>query len=220
MLPELRTQVWEGNVALPREGLVRGTSGNASGRDAATGLVAIKPSGMNFAAMTPDDLVIVDDTGTVVEGTLKPSVDTASHLYVYRHRDDVMGIVHTHSPYATSFAIRGEPLGIYTTTAACIFGGDIPITEMAVIGEEDIGEQIVAHAGNSPAVLVRHHGVFTFGDSPSSALRAAVYVEEEAEAIHLALLRGDIVALDDATIAAARAWYLADYGQAPRTGGA
>ena len=220
MLAELRRQVWEANVALPKEGLVRGTSGNASGRDAATGLVAIKPSGVSFGGITPDDLVVVDEDGNVVEGRLKPSVDTASHLYVYRHRGDVMGIVHTHSPHATGFAIRGEPIGVYTTTAAAIFGGEIPVTDAAVIGEEEIGEQVVAHVGDRPAVLVRHHGVFALGDSPGSALRAAVYVEEEAEAVHLALLHGEPVQLDGSIVAEARAWYLADYGQAPRAGGA
>lgn len=220
MLEDLRQQVWQANVALPAEGLVRGTSGNASGRDADTGLVAIKPSGTDFSTMTPEDLVVVDETGAVVEGSLKPSVDTASHLYIYRHRPDVGGIVHTHSAYATSFAIRGESIGVYTTTAACIFGGEIPITDGAVIGEEEIGEQVVLHAGDSSAVLVRSHGVFAFGADAKAALRAAVYVEEEAEAVYLALQRGKIDQLEDDVIADARAWYLKDYGQNARTGGA
>ena len=108
-LATLREQVWEANLALPKNRLVLWTSGNASARDPETNLVVIKPSGVVFDDLTPENLVIVDLEGNVVDGDLKPSVDTASHLYVYRHRGDVNGIIHTHSPFATSFAIRGEP---------------------------------------------------------------------------------------------------------------
>ncbi|MEM6431866.1 MAG: class II aldolase/adducin family protein, partial [Deinococcota bacterium] len=153
MLEALRERVWEANLALPENGLVMATSGNVSGRDPETGYVVIKPSGYSFNKLTPEHLVIVDVHGTIIEGDLKPSVDTASHLYVYRHRDDVMGIVHTHSPYATSFAIRGEALPIYTTTSAAVFGGEIPVSEFATIGEEEIGREIVEKIGNNHAIL-------------------------------------------------------------------
>ena len=103
--------------------------------------MVIKPSGVLFDELTPEKMVVVDLEGNVIDGDLKPSVDTASHLYVYRHRNDVNGIVHTHSPYATSFAITGEPLQIYTTTSAAVFGGRIPISDFAVIGEEEIGQR-------------------------------------------------------------------------------
>lgn len=210
---DLREEVFAANVALPANGLVMWTSGNASGRDEKTGLVAIKPSGVPFEELTPANLVLVDVDGTVVEGDLKPSVDTASHLYVYRHGDDVGGVVHTHSAYATSFAIRGEPLPIYTTTAAAVFGTEIPITEFAVIGEEDIGRQIIAKIGDCSAILVRQHGIFTVGDSAMAALKSAVVLEETAEAVHLALLRGDLTPLDPDVVADGYARYHADYGQ-------
>jgi L-ribulose-5-phosphate 4-epimerase len=212
-LETLRDEVWEANASLPRAGLVKWAQGNASGRDPETGLVAIKPSGARLDQLRPEDIVIVDLYGKVVEGRLKPSIDTASHLYVYRHRSDVHGIVHTHSPYATSFALRGEPLPVCSTTAAALFGGAVPVSEFAAIGEEAIGEQIVARIGNANAILMRNHGVFTIGRTPIEAFKYAIYVEEEAEILHLARLCGEVKPLDVQTIAEARRMYLEDYGQ-------
>ena len=146
-LDALRQAVWEANTSLPKAGLVKWAQGNASGRDPKSGLVAIKPSGARLDKLQPDDIVIVDLDGKVVQGHLKPSIDTASHLYVYRQRDDVHGIVHTHSPCATSFALRGEPIPVCSTTAAALFGAAIPVSDFATIGEEAIGEQIVAKIG-------------------------------------------------------------------------
>lgn len=213
LLPELRQQVYEANVALPANDLCRWTSGNASGRDPETGLVAIKPSGVLFDDLTPDDLVIVDVAGKVIEGKMKPSVDMASHLVVYRNRDDVGGVVHTHSPYATSFAIRGESLPIYTTTAAAQFGRTIPVTGFATIGEEEIGEEIIASIGQATAVLIRSHGVFTIGKNAGAALKSAVLLEEAAEVSHLALLRGPLEVLPDDVVQAGYDTYHATYGQ-------
>lgn len=213
MLDELRQKVWEANVALPANDLVRWTSGNASGRDPETNYVAIKPSGVLFDQLTPENIVIVDLDGNVIEGDLKPSVDTASHLYVYRYRDDVHGIVHNHSPYATTFAVRGEPLPIYTTTAAAVFGGTIPVSDFATIGEEQIGKEIVEKIGDSIALLVRSHGVFTIGKNVMSALKAAVILEETAEVSHLALLRGDIEPLNDDIVKRGYEVYHTGYGQ-------
>lgn len=212
-LSELRQQVWEANASLPKAGLVKWAQGNASGRDPASGLVAIKPSGARLDQLTPEDIVIVDLEGKVIEGRLKPSIDTASHLYVYRHRDDVHGIVHTHSPCATSFALRGEPLPVCSTTAAALFGGEVPVSDFATIGENAIGEQIVVKIGSSHAILMRSHGVFTIGRTPMEAFKYAIYVEEEAEILHLARLRGGVQPLDAATVAEARRMYLEDYGQ-------
>jgi L-ribulose-5-phosphate 4-epimerase len=213
MLEKLRKTVWEANVALPQNGLVLWTSGNASGRDPETGLVVIKPSGVLFDDLTPENLVVVDVRGNVVEGELKPSVDTASHLYVYRHRADVHGMVHTHSPYATSFAIRGEPLRIYTTTSAAVFGGDIPVSDFATIGEEEIGREIVEKIGRNSAILMRSHGVFTIGKDVLSALKSAVILEETAQAVHYAMLRGPIAPLPGEVVEAGYRVYHTNYGQ-------
>lgn len=213
LLKELRQQVVDANHALPECGLVKWSSGNASGRDPASGLVVIKPSGYRCNKLTPEELVITDIDGNVIEGDLKPSVDTQSHLYIYRHRPDVNGIVHTHSPFATSFAVRGEALPIYTTTGAAYFGGDVPISDFAVIGEEEIGKEIIAKIGNNLAILMRNHGVFAIGETVSKALVTAVYLEEEAEVVHLANLRGQVDPLPLETVTASRAWFLESYGQ-------
>lgn len=213
--PSLRQLVWQANADLAKHGLVVGTSGNVSGRDSATGNIVIKPSGVSFEDMKPDDLVVVDPFGRVISGSLRPSVDAASHCYVYRCRADVFGIVHTHSPFATAFAIRGESIPVLTTTHASLFGGPIPCTDYAVIGEEEVGEEIVKHIGASSSVLLRSHGVFTVGKDPDRALRAAMYTEESAECAHLALTRGPVPAMADAVVTASRDWYLQDYGQQP-----
>ncbi len=218
-LDQLRQKVWEANTSLPKAGLVKWAQGNASGRDPETNLVAIKPSGVQLDQLTVEQIVIVDLEGNVVDGDMKPSIDTASHLYVYRHRDDVNGIVHTHSPHATSFAVRGEPIGVYTTTAAALFGGAIPISRFATIGEEAIGCEIVTKIGNSSAILLRSHGVFTIGVTPNEALKYAIYVEEEAEIINLARQqlalqqKAPLIELDSELVAEARRMYLHDYGQ-------
>lgn len=213
MLDKLRQEVWEANMQLPKNGLVMWTSGNVSGRDPETNLVIIKPSGVSFEHLRADDLVVVDLDGRVVHGDLKPSVDTASHLYVYRHRPDVHSIVHTHSPFATSFAIRGEPLPIYTTTSAAMFGREIPVSDFATIGEEQIGREIVGKIGDCSAILLRSHGVFTVGATVNAALKATVILEETAEAVHYALLRGPVEPLPDDVVKAGYAVYHSSYGQ-------
>jgi L-ribulose-5-phosphate 4-epimerase len=213
MLEELKEIVCQANRDLSASGLVVGTSGNVSGRDETTGLIVIKPSGVAFDALTPADMSVVDDRGTVVDGPHKPSVDTLSHAYVYRRRADVGGIVHTHSPYATSFAVRGEEIPPLTTTHAALFGGPIPVSGYAVIGEEEIGKEIVANIGDCSSILLRSHGVFTIGATPAQALRSAIYTEESAEVAHHALTRGAVQSLDAATVGASRSWYLTGYGQ-------
>lgn len=216
MLDALRRRVWEANVALPANGLVLATSGNVSGRDPESGLVVIKPSGVAFERLTPESLVVVDLNGAVVEGELRPSVDTASHLVVYRERPDLHGIVHTHSPYATSFALRGEPLPIYTTTSAAVFGGAVPISDFAVIGGEAIGREIVDKIGEGRAILLRNHGVFTVGPSPEAALKASIVLEETAQVVHLALLRGPLEPLPEDVVRAGYEEYAKNYGQRNR----
>lgn len=189
LLEDLRNQVCEANKALKDNNLVLWTSGNVSARDPETGYVVIKPSGVLFDDLTAESIVVVDLDGKVIEGEFKPSVDTASHLYVYRHREDVNGIVHTHSAYATSFAITGEPLEIYTTTSAAVFGGPIPISDFATIGEEEIGQEIVEKIGDSTAILIRNHGVFTIGPDYKSALKTSIVLEETAQSVHYAMCR-------------------------------
>lgn len=213
LLEELRTQVCEANKALQENNLVLWTSGNVSARDPETGYVVIKPSGVLFNDLTPESIVVVDLDGNVIEGDFKPSVDTASHLYVYRHRDDVNGVVHTHSPYATSFAITGEPLEIYTTTSAAVFGGPIPISDFATIGEEEIGQEIVEKIGDSSAILIRNHGVFTIGKDYNAALKSSIVLEETAQSVHYAMCRKQIEPLSEDVVKRGYDVYHKTYGQ-------
>jgi L-ribulose-5-phosphate 4-epimerase len=194
LLEKLREIVWKCNLDLPRNDLVRMTNGNVSGRDPETGLVVIKPSGFSYEEMTPAHMVVVDLDSRVVEGNLKPSTDTETHVYVYRHRPDVFGMVHTHSPYASSFAALGQPIPACLTTCAML-GGEIPLGGYAPIGGTDIGEEIISKIGRSLAIIMQNHGVFTIGSSPQQATKMAVEVEEIAKITHLAMLRGQPIML-------------------------
>jgi L-ribulose-5-phosphate 4-epimerase len=166
MLEMLREQLYRLHLELPRNNLVAWTSGNVSARDPETGYVVIKPSGVRYEQLRPEQMVILDLDGNTVEGQLKPSSDAASHVYIYRHRPDVGGIVHTHSPYATAFAAVNRPIPVYLTAQADEFGGPIPCGGFALIGGEAIGKVVVESIGTSRAVLLKNHGVFTIGRTP------------------------------------------------------
>ncbi len=199
MLTALREQLYQLHLELPRSQLVAWTSGNISARDPQTGYVVIKPSGVRYEALQPEHMVVVDLDGRLVEGALKPSSDTASHLYIYRHRPDVGGIAHTHSPYATAFAAVNRPIPVVLTAIADEFGGPIPCGGFALIGGEEIGQVVVESIGRSPAVLLKNHGVFTVGPSAEAAVKAAVMVEDVARTVWLALQLGqpDEISPDD-----------------------
>ena len=213
MLEALRQQVWKMHLELPRNGLVTWTGGNVSGRDQESGYVVIKPSGVRYEDLRPEHLVVVDVEGNRVEGDLSPSSDTASHLYIYRHRPDVAGVVHTHSPYATAFAALGKPIPVYLTAIADEFGGPIPCGGFALIGGEQIGQEVVKSIGSSPAVLLKNHGVFTVGDSVEAAVKAAVMVEDVARTVWLALQLGHPEEIPAEAVAKLRHRYTHEYGQ-------
>ena len=212
LLAKLRNDVWKYNLELPKYGLVVMTSGNISGRDPESGLVVIKPSGYSYEEMTPDDMVVVDLDGRVVEGHLKPSTDTATHLYIYKHRPDVFGIGHTHSTYASSFAALGWPIPA-VLTASAMLGGEIPCGGYATIGGEQIGAEILRTIGSKRAVLLQNHGVFTIGDSARQAAKMAVEVEEIAKITHLAMLKGKPILLTPEQLAETGEMYVNVYGQ-------
>lgn len=212
LLEQLREIVWKCNLELPKNGLVKMTSGNVSGRDAETGYVVIKPSGYNFDEMTPAHMVVVDLEGKVVEGNLKPSTDTDTHLYVYQRRPDVFGIVHTHSPYASSFAVLGQPIPACLTSSAML-GGEIPLGGYAPIGGADIGQEIIDKIGRALAIVMQNHGVFTIGSSPQQATKMAIEVEEIAKITHLAMLRGQPILLTPSQVDYMVNLYQNEYGQ-------
>jgi L-ribulose-5-phosphate 4-epimerase len=213
MLEELKEIVCRLNKELTKKGLVTMTSGNASGRTEDGTLAAVKPSGVAFEELRPEDILIVDLEGGMVEGKLKPSVDTETHLYIYRHMDDVRGIVHTHSPYATSFAARGEGIPCCLTAMADEFGGPIPISEYAKIGGDEIGKEVVRLGTQCSAILMKNHGVFAIGPSPAAAFKAAVMCEDVAKTMHLAMVHGTPIPIPEEEIARAHMRYKEKYGQ-------
>jgi len=213
LLEKLRDEVYKMNIELPKNNLVTWTSGNVSGRDSDTGYVVIKPSGISYDLLSPENLVIIDLQGNVIEGDLMPSVDTDSHLYVYKHRDDVGGVVHTHSPYATAFAILGRPIPVYLTAMADEFGCSVPVSNYARIGGDEIGKEIVEKIGKSPAILLKNHGVFTIGATPLHAVKAAVMLEDIAKTVHLALQLGQPDEIPSEEVERAHKRYKEKYGQ-------
>lgn len=213
MLEALKEELWKLHLMLPAEKLVTWTSGNVSARDPESGLVVIKPSGIMYDDLKPEDHVVLTVDGEVVEGSLKPSSDTASHLYIYRHRPDVNGVVHTHSPYATAFAALGKPIPVYLTAIADEFGQAIPCAGFALIGGEEIGKQVVDNIGSCAAVLLKNHGVFTVGASAKAAVKAAVMVEDVAKTVHLALQLGDIDEIPEDLVEKLHYRYTHIYGQ-------
>jgi len=189
-LEKLRREVWEANLGIFRAGLVTMHSGNASGIDRKRGLVIIKPSGMDYDKMRSADMVVTDLEGRKIQGKWKPSVDLPDHLYIYKHRPDIGGVIHTHSNYATGFALLGKPIPLYLTAIADEFGVEIPCVPYVDNVGDHIGEALVKYMGNSPAVLLAQHGAFAFGPTPRDALKAAVMLEDVAKTVHLALLLG------------------------------
>jgi L-ribulose-5-phosphate 4-epimerase len=213
MLEGLRQGICDLHMELPRNQLVTWTGGNVSGRDPDTGYVVIKPSGVRYEEMKPEHMVVVDLQGQIIEGDLKYSSDTASHLYIYRHRLDVGGVVHTHSPYATAFAAVGQPIPVCLTAMADEFGGTIPCAGFALIGGEEIGRQVVECIGDSPAVLLKNHGVFTVGPTPLAAVKAAVMVEDVARTVWLAKQLGEPDVIPEEAVRSLRRRYAEEYGQ-------
>jgi len=213
MLEQLREQVWRLHLELPRNNLVTWTSGNISARHPETNLVVIKPSGLRYEDLRPENMVIVDLEGNIVEGDLKPSSDTASHLYVYRHRPQVNGVVHTHSRYVTAYAANNMPIPVYLTAIADEFGGTIPCGGFALIGSEAIGKAVLEAIGDCPAVLLKNHGVFTIGKNARAAVKAAVMVEDVARTVWLALQIGQPDEIPPDAVAKLHYRYTHIYGQ-------
>lgn len=215
-LEKLRKEVWQANLGIFRAGLVTMHSGNASGIDRKHGVVIIKPSGMDYEKLKPSDMVVTDFEGKKVKGPWKPSVDLPHHLYLYRHRPEIGGIIHTHSNYATSFALLGRPIPVYLTAIADEFGGEIPCAPYVDNVGDHIGEAMLKVMTNAPAVLLAHHGAFAFGPTPRAALKAAIMLEDVAKTCHLSLRLGRPRVLPASEV---RKWYSryhTTYGQSKK----
>jgi L-ribulose-5-phosphate 4-epimerase len=217
----LRREVCALHAELVRYALVVWTAGNVSARVPGHDLLVIKPSGVSYDELTPENMVVCDLHGKVVDGDHAPSSDTEAQAYVYREMPEVRGVVHTHSTYATAWAARGEPVPCALTMCADEFGGEIPVGPFAVIGDDSIGRGIVETLRNhrSPAVLMRNHGVFTIGPSAEAAVKAAVMCEDVARTLHVARQLGDPAPIEQECVDSLYDRYQHVYGQRTRTGG-
>ncbi|HKT57477.1 MAG TPA: L-ribulose-5-phosphate 4-epimerase [Microbacterium sp.] len=219
-IARVREDVTRLHGELVRYGLVVWTGGNVSGRVPGADLFVIKPSGVSYDDLAPENMILCDLDGNVVPGTSgserAPSSDTAAHAYVYRHMPEVGGVVHTHSTYAVAWAARGEEIPCVITAMADEFGGPIPVGPFAIIGDDSIGRGIVQTlAGHrSRAVLMQNHGPFTIGADAKDAVKAAVMLEDVARTVQLARAAGPLVPLPQEAIDALYTRYQNVYGQA------
>jgi L-ribulose-5-phosphate 4-epimerase len=207
---------------LVRYGLVVWTGGNVSARVPGADVFVIKPSGVAYDDLAPENMIVCDLDGVVIQDTpgseREPSSDTAAHAYVYRNMPAVGGVVHTHSPYATAWAARAEEIPCVITAMADEFGGPIPVGPFAIIGDDSIGRGIVETLSGhrSRAVLMRNHGPFTIGRSARDAVKAAVMVEDVARTVQLARDGGPLVAIPQDAIDSLFDRYQNVYGQSPQ----
>ncbi|MEV8271803.1 L-ribulose-5-phosphate 4-epimerase [Microbacterium sp. NPDC077184] len=205
---------------LVRYNLIVWTGGNVSGRVPGAELFVIKPSGVSYDDLAPENMILCDLDGNVVPGTpgseRSPSSDTAAHAYVYRNMPDVGGVVHTHSTFAVAWAARGEEIPCVITAMADEFGGPIPIGPFAIIGDDSIGRGIVETLSGhrSRAVLMQNHGPFTIGVSAKDAVKAAVMVEDVARTVHHAREAGPLIPIPQEAIDSLYNRYQNVYGQA------
>lgn len=215
LIADLRHEVSELHAELTRYQLVVWTAGNVSARVPDRDLMVIKPSGLSYDLLSPENMVVCDLRGRVVEGNLAPSSDTEAQAYVYRHMPHVGGVVHTHSTYATAWASRAEPIPCVLTMMADEFGGDIPVGPFALIGDDSIGRGIVEtlSASTSPAVLMQNHGVFSIGASARAAVKAAVMCEDVARTVHIARQLGTPVPIAEDHVNRLFDRYQHHYGQ-------
>ncbi|WP_307326011.1 L-ribulose-5-phosphate 4-epimerase [Microbacterium sp. SORGH_AS_0862] len=219
VIARVRAEVAALHGELVRNGLVVWTGGNISERVPGADLFVIKPSGVSYDDLAPENMILCDLDGRVVEDTpgsdRRPSSDTAAHAYVYRNMPAVGGIVHTHSDYATAWAARGEEIPCVITAMADEFGGPIPVGPFAIIGDDSIGRGIVdtLTGHRSPAVLMAGHGPFTIGATARDAVKAAVMLEDVARTVHIAAQRGPLTSLPQQAIDRLYERYQHVYGQ-------
>ncbi|STX07525.1 L-ribulose-5-phosphate 4-epimerase [Kocuria rosea] len=220
-IAHVRREVADLHAELVRYGLVVWTAGNVSGRVPGTDLFVIKPSGVSYDDLGPENQILCDLDGRPVPGTpgaeRSPSSDTAAHAYVYRHMPEVGGVVHTHSPYATAWAARGEAIPCVLTAMADEFGGEIPVGPFAIIGDDSIGRGIVETLSGhrSRAVLMLSHGPFTIGKDARDAVKAAAMLEDVARTVHLSRQLGEPLPIDPAHVDSLFDRYQNVYGQQP-----
>ena len=220
-IDRVRAEVARLHGELTANGLVVWTGGNVSGRVPGADLFVIKPSGVDYADLAPENMILCDLDGNVIPETpgadRSPSSDTAAHAYVYRHMSEVGGVVHTHSTYATAWAARGEAIPCVITAMADEFGGEIPVGPFAIIGDDSIGRGVVETltGHRSRAVLMQNHGVFTIGKNAKDAVKAAVMAEDVAKTVHISRQLGAPLPIPQTAIDSLYDRYQNVYGQDP-----
>ncbi len=218
-IDRLRDDVAALHSELVRYGLIVWTGGNVSGRVPGADLFVIKPSGVSYDDLAPENMILCDLDGNVIPGSegseRSPSSDTAAHAYVYRHMPEVGGVVHTHSTYAVAWAARGEEIPCVITAMADEFGGPIPVGPFAIIGDDSIGRGIVEtlRGHRSRGVLMQNHGPFTIGSSAKDAVKAAVMLEDVARTVHIAKQAGPVIPIPQEAIDSLYNRYQNVYGQ-------
>lgn len=209
----LRAEVVRHAQLLRREGLVSGTSGNVSARDPAGTACLITPSGLDYDSMGPDDIVKVDLSGTAINGRLKPSSDTPNHVVVYRGRPDVGAVVHTHSVYATVFAVLRREIPPLLLEAAGFLGGAVQVLADLPVDRSESAERLAAALGQARAILLSNHGVVAVGEDLPRALAAALEVEQAARVAYLASVLGHPQPLAAEEVARMHRFIHQEYGQ-------
>jgi L-ribulose-5-phosphate 4-epimerase len=211
MYEDLKKELYKAHMNLEKYGLVAYTSGNVSVK--INNHVIIKPSGIPYDELKTEDMVVLDMEGNVVEGKLKPSVDSATHLYLYKNLPDVGSIIHTHSPYASAFALLSQPIPVYSTAHADVFGVQVPVSNYAPVGSEAIGKAVIEVVNQAKAVLLSKHGVIVMGKNIKETIRKAIFLEEVAQTAYLARTIGNPESLDEKEAKRLYEFHHSNYGQ-------
>ncbi len=212
-LNTLRADVVRYAKKLSASGLVRHTQGNVSARDTASGLICITPSGTDYELLTPDDVVVVDEAGAVVEGRWAPSVETPTHARIYRQRSDVHAIIHAHAPHATAFGIAYQAIPMVLMEAAMCLGGSVPVAPYLMSGSEQFAALVADVLGGGQALVWGNHGILVAGPTLNQALAMAHALEDNAQAYLLARQLGEPHVLPDDEVARLHRFWLDKYGQ-------
>jgi len=213
ILEDLRKEIIKAGMQLKEYGLITLTGGNVSGRDLESGLIAITPSGMEYSELVLEDIVIVDTDGNIVDGKRKPSSDLLAHLQIYRAKKEINAIIHTHSSYASCFAVLNQSIPVVSTTMANEVGGEVPVAKYAPVGSEEMGKNVIEKIDSQQAVLLQNHGVLTFGKDVHHALVSAVMLEDAAKVCYLAKSIGEPIRLPEEEIKRANHLFQYVYGQ-------
>ena len=213
MLEDLKKEVIEAGKKLKEYKLITLTGGNVSGRDKETGYIVMTPSGMEYDTLNLEDITVTDLDGNLIEGIRKQSSDLKTHLQIYRAKEEINGIIHTHSSFASCFAVLNESIPVTSTTMANEIGGEVPVSKYAPVGSDELGINIIEKIGEQKAVLLESHGVFTYGENVAHALIAAVMLEDAAKVYYLAKSIGEPKALPEEEVKRASELFKNVYGQ-------